>query len=81
MSEGVPNLYEEVRESIGWKTIMTFFRESLATMHRRLEEMAAPVVERTQLPRGETTRSPCFKGYGDEVYRKQVQVKQFAIGK
>src|SRR6218665_2288354 len=41
MSEGVPKSYEEVRESIDWKTIVIFLREILATMHRRLEEMAA----------------------------------------
>src|SRR6218665_3948010 len=49
MSEGVPKSYEEVRESIDWKTGVIFFGESLATIHVRLEEMAAPVVERTEL--------------------------------
>ena len=67
MSEGVPKSYDEVKKSIDWKTGVICFRESLTTMHRRLEEMAAPVVERKKLPRGETTTSPCFKGYGDEV--------------
>ena len=67
MSEGVPKSYEEVRESIDSKTVVIFLHEILATMHRSLEEMAAPVVERKKLPRGETTMSPCFKGYGVEV--------------
>ena len=67
MSEGVPKSFDEVKKSIDWKPGVICFRESLATMHRRLEKMAAPVVERTELPRGETTRIPCFKGYGEEV--------------
>ena len=67
MSEGVPKSYDEVKELIDWKTGVIFFRESLATMHRRLEQMADSVVERRELPRGETTWSPCFKGYGEEV--------------
>src|SRR6218665_3701430 len=68
--EVVPRSYEEVRDSINWKEEVILLRESLALMHKRLEEMSAPVIERTELPGGETTRSPCVRGHEEEVQRK-----------
>src|SRR6218665_959772 len=55
-------------------------RESLAMMHKRLEEMSAPVIEPTEFPRGETTRSPCVRVYGEEVQRKP-QTEESAQGR
>src|SRR6218665_3948793 len=55
-------------------------RESLAMMHKRLEEMSAPVIEPTEFPRGETTRSPCVRVYGEEAQRKP-QTEESAQGR
>src|SRR6218665_3485974 len=55
-------------------------RESLAMMHKRLEEMSAPVIEPTEFPRCETTRSPCVRVYGEEVQRKP-QTEESAQGR
>src|SRR6218665_1798509 len=61
------------------KKEVILLRESLAMMHKRLEEMSAPVIERTELPGGETTRRPCVRGHEEEVQRKP-QTEESAQG-
>src|SRR6218665_2491681 len=78
--EIMPRSYEEVGDSINWKKEAILLRESLAMMHKRLEEMSAPVIEPTEFPRGETTRSPCVRVYGEEVQRKP-QTEESAQGR